>query len=67
MPKKLKMDTPEFWISKIKLGILSAIFGILAIVGAATHMLIGAVFMLLFMASFGLFIGIEELKQWFKK
>ena len=64
MPKKAKLSSTEFWINKTILGILLVLFALFAVIGYATHMLIGSVFMLLFMAIFGMLFEIENIKKW---
>jgi len=66
MPSKGKVDYKEVLINKSILGCLSLVFAIFAVVGAATHILVGAIFMMLFMASFGSFIGMSKIKEFFQ-
>ena len=59
------MDLKEKLISKTVLAFLCFIFAILAVIGAATHFLLAAVFSMFFMAAFGSFIGMDKIKKWF--
>ena len=63
MSRKVKVDFKERLLNKTLLAVLVVLFGILAVVGAATHMILGAIFMLFFMAAFGSLISMGKIKQ----
>jgi hypothetical protein len=63
MPKKNKMDFTDKIINKTLLIVLSIVFGILSIIGYATHFLIGTIFVIFFCAAFGALIGMDKLTK----
>ena len=67
MSKKGRVDFKEKVINKTILAIFTLVFGILALIGANTHILLGAIFMLFFMACFGSLVSISRIKDWIER
>ncbi len=59
-----KLSTGEVILNKTILIIIAAVIGVLAILGYAVNLIIGAVFMALFIAMVGIVIDLPTIKAW---
>jgi len=62
--KKSRLSTGEFWFNKALLGVLLVVLAIFAVIGYTVNIILGAVFLVLFMAVFSMLFEIDKIKQW---
>lgn len=59
-----KLSTCDVVVNKLILFIILVITGMLAVIGYNTHLILGAIGMLFFMAVFNIFVDVPAIKAW---
>ena len=67
MPSKGRIDFKEKVLNKTLLALLTLFFGILSVIGLSINLLLGAVFMMFFVATFSVWVRLDKIKELLEK